>query len=65
MVKMQVVGGKSLFDLHFQITIYHLRKAGQQLKQDWNLEAGVNEEAMEGCCLLPSFPQFPWFSYLQ
>ena len=27
-------------------------KSGQELKQGWNLEAGADAEAMEGCCLL-------------
>ena len=30
----------------------HLRKAEQELKQGRNLEAGVDAEAIEGCCLL-------------
>jgi hypothetical protein len=34
--------------------IHHWRKSGQDLKQDWNLEAG----AVEGCCLLACSPWF-------
>ena len=47
-----IYGGKDLFVLYFQVTIYHQRKSGQELKQDWNLEAGAYAEAMEGHCLL-------------
>jgi hypothetical protein len=43
---------KGLFSLHFQIIVYHWRKPGQELKQSWNLEAGADAEAMEGCHLL-------------
>jgi hypothetical protein len=32
------------------------RSPGQELKQGRNLEAGADTEAMEGCCLLASFP---------
>jgi hypothetical protein len=31
-------GGKSLFGLHFLITVHHQRKLRQELKQDRNLE---------------------------
>jgi hypothetical protein len=41
-------GGKSLFSLHFHITVHHQRKSGQELKQGRNLEAGADEEVMEG-----------------
>jgi hypothetical protein len=34
--------------LHFQLKIHHREKPGQELKQGRNLEAGVDEEAMEG-----------------
>jgi hypothetical protein len=44
--------GKGLLGVHFQIIVHHWRKSGQELKQDWNLEAGADAEAMEGCCLL-------------
>jgi hypothetical protein len=48
--------GKGLFYLHVYIIVHHQRKAGQELKQDRNLEAGVDAEAMEGCCLLACSP---------
>jgi hypothetical protein len=48
--------GKDLFGFYFQITIPHWRKSGQELKQSWNVEAGADAEAMEGCCLLACFP---------
>jgi hypothetical protein len=41
-------GEKDLFGLYFQITIHHQRKSGQELKQDRNLEAEADAEAMEG-----------------
>lgn len=41
-----------LFDLFFYIIACYLRKSGQGPKLDGNLEAGVNLEAMEGCCIL-------------
>jgi hypothetical protein len=44
--------GQKGFDLYFQFIIYHWKKSAQELKQGWNLEAGVDAEAMEGCCLL-------------
>jgi hypothetical protein len=34
------------------VTVHHGKKSGQELKQDRNLEAGADAEAMEGCCLL-------------
>jgi hypothetical protein len=37
--------GYSFFGLHFHITVHHLRKSGQELKQARDLEA----EAMEEC----------------
>ncbi|KAL6079812.1 hypothetical protein STEG23_033903, partial [Scotinomys teguina] len=40
--------GKRLFGLHFQIIVYHWKKSEQELKQDRNLEAGVDAEAMDG-----------------
>jgi hypothetical protein len=45
-------GGKGLFSSHFHITVHHQRKSGQELKQDRNLEAGADAEALERCCLL-------------
>ena len=47
--------GKGLFSSHFQITVVQWTKSGQELKPDWNLEAGADTEAMEGCCLLACF----------
>jgi hypothetical protein len=44
--------GKGSFGLHFHITVHHQRKSGQEIKQGWNLEAGADAEAIEGCCLL-------------
>jgi len=35
-----------LFDLHFHITVHHQRRSGQELKQDRNLEAEAEAEAM-------------------
>ena len=42
------LGEKSLFGLHFYITVYHQRKSGQERKQGKNLEARADAEAMEG-----------------
>jgi hypothetical protein len=44
-------GEKGLCGLHFHIVIHHRRKPGQELKQDRNLEAGIDAEAIEGCLL--------------
>jgi hypothetical protein len=44
-------GGQVLSDLHFLTTVHHWKKSGQELKH-WNLEAEVDAQAMEGCCLL-------------
>jgi hypothetical protein len=40
--------GKGLLNLHFYITVHHLRKSGQGLKQDRNLEVRADAVAMEG-----------------
>ena len=45
-------GGKGLFGFHFQITVHHQKKSGQDLKQDRILRAGTDAEATEGCCFL-------------
>jgi hypothetical protein len=45
-------GRKSLFGLHFYITVHHWRKLGQELKRGKNLEAGTDTDSTEGCCLL-------------
>jgi hypothetical protein len=44
--------GRTGLGVHFHITVHHRRKPRQELKQDRNLEAGADAEAMEGCCLL-------------
>jgi hypothetical protein len=51
MTKKQVGGGKDLFSLHIHIAV-HQRKSGQELTQGRKLEAEVDAESMEGCCLL-------------
>ena len=38
------------------ITVCHQRKLGQELKQDRNLEAGTDAEAVEEGCLLAFSP---------
>jgi len=43
---------KGLSGLHIQIIVHLWRKLRQELKQGWNLEAGANAEAVDGCCLL-------------
>jgi hypothetical protein len=48
--------GQGLYGLHFQFTIYHWKKSGQELEQGWNLEAGADAEAMEEGCSLACFP---------
>lgn len=42
-------GGKGFFCLHSQVTVYHGRKPGQDLKQCRNLEAEAVAETIEGC----------------
>jgi hypothetical protein len=42
-------GGIGLFGLHLHITVYYQRKPGKKLKQDGNLEAGADAEAIEVC----------------
>jgi len=37
-----------LFGFHFHIAVHHRGKSVQELKRDWNLEAGVDAEALEG-----------------
>ena len=41
--------------------VHHQRKAGQEFTQGRNLEARVDTEAMEECCLLACFP---WLALL-
>jgi hypothetical protein len=47
-------GGKGLFSFH--IAVHHQRKSGLELTQGRNLEAGVDAEAMDECCLKACFP---------
>jgi hypothetical protein len=42
----------------------HQRKPGQELTQGRNLEAGVDAEAIEGCCLLACFPSLAQPAFL-
>lgn len=49
------MGGKGLFALPFHITVHHRRESGQELRQGKNLEAGVDTEAMKGCCFIVHF----------
>ena len=42
-------GGMGLFGLHLHITVYYQSKPGKKLKQDGNLEAGADAEAIEVC----------------
>jgi hypothetical protein len=44
--------GKSSFGLYLHIIVHHWRESGQELKQDRNLEAGADTEAMEVRVLL-------------
>jgi hypothetical protein len=48
-------GEKGLFCLHFQVTVYHWGKSGQELKQGKNLEAGTDTEATGERCLLACY----------
>jgi hypothetical protein len=57
-------GGKGLFRIHFHIAVHHQAKSGQELKQGRNLEAGVDAEANEECCLLAFFPCLAQLAYL-
>jgi hypothetical protein len=43
-------GGKALFSLHFHYYCSSSWKSEQKLKQDWNLEARDDAEAMGECC---------------
>lgn len=48
-------GWKGLFGSHFRIAVHHRRKAvrtGTQKGQKLGDETGVDEETIEGCCLL-------------
>lgn len=45
-------GGKGYFSSHFHGTVHYCGKSGQELKQGRSLEAGIDAEAVEGCCLL-------------
>ena len=49
-------GGEVLCHLYFHIAVHHQWKSGLELTQGRNLDAGVDAEAMERCCL----DCFPW-----
>ena len=55
---------KSLFVLHFHITVHHLRTSGQELTLGRNPETGADAEAMEGCCLLVCSSQLVQSAFL-
>lgn len=40
-------GRQGIFGLYFHTIVHHLRKLGQELKQDRNPEAGPDAEAIE------------------
>jgi hypothetical protein len=42
------------FWLYFHISVHHLKKLEQELKQGRSLEAGADADIMERCCLLAS-----------
>lgn len=54
------VGGEKvyLFGLQFHMIIHHWRKSGQELKQDRNLKAGAEVEAMVGAAYWLAQPAF-------
>ena len=59
-------GGKDLLSVYLHIAIHYQRKSGQELKQDRNLEAGADAEAMEGAAYrLASYylPSLLFFSF--
>jgi hypothetical protein len=47
---------KDLFGLNFQVTDHCIKKSGQERKQDRNLEAGAEAEAMEENSFQVCFP---------
>ena len=51
-------GGKGLFGLHLQIIVHYLWKSRQELRHNWNLKPGADEEAMEGCVYWLARPAF-------
>jgi hypothetical protein len=53
-----------LFRLHFHAPVHHQRKSEQELTQGRNLEAGVDAETMEECCLLAYFLWLTQIVYL-
>jgi hypothetical protein len=57
-------GGKDSFSLYFHIAVHHQWKSGQKLTQNSNLEARVEAEAMEECCLLACFPWLAQLAFL-
>jgi hypothetical protein len=62
MTKVQV--GEEIIYLAYaiHITVHHLRKSGQELKQGRNLE--VRAEAMERCCLSAYFSWLDMSAFL-
>ena len=40
--------GKGLFGLHFHVIVHHVRKSGQELRQERILETGADAEAWRG-----------------
>jgi hypothetical protein len=44
--------GEFLLELYFYVIVYYFRNLGHELKQDRNLKAEVDTEAMMKCCLL-------------
>lgn len=46
------LGRKGFISLYFHIAVHHGRESGQKFKQDRNLDAGANADAMEQCCSL-------------
>ena len=55
---------KDFFGLHLYIAVYRWRKSGQELKQDRDLEAGADAEAMERAAYwLASHGLFSLLSY--
>jgi hypothetical protein len=50
-------GGKGLFGLYFIIK-------GRNTKQAWNLKAGADAKATEGCCSLACFTRFAQLPFL-
>ena len=58
-------GGKGLLTYSSTSIVHHGRKSRQELKQGRNLEAGVDAEAMEGCCLVACSSWLSQSAFLQ